>query len=1305
MKRMLKKLKPLLAAVLAVNMMITPIASFAEQGIITYENIVGSEDVEIDYENNEELDTELEDNVEDTDSELEGNDSEDDNIATLPSFPDEEEITVLPEFDKEEAVKIPENVGEKLPADVNAAIDKAMYFAEHTEAANSYRNSSNWEMLLDFKLHGIDLNTSPWYAAHTWKSVAPTGSSNPSHNSRDPYSRNIFSLLANDIDPSNVWGGRNLFNELADLQIIKVTDPSWQEVGMLVNGVGTQAYAIIALNTGKELGVDVGPWNIERERLAIELLMSWQTANGNLGSLDETGMALVALVNYTNDAVIGAQVQAAIEKAVKFINDNQLETGGFSSSGNMWDPGENSNSIATAIQGLIAVGENIYEEKWIKDGNTMVDALVSLQLEDGSFKWKPGDTTANATAFAQSLAALLDVANNKSMRLELAKHVKLNSSIKIDSVNKAEDKLEVTLTLVNDKFSDIDNIKKSVEVKLTPQIKTKTITSGAEISRISDTQIKITMPSISTTNQIEITIKDGGTQKNLNNDLFLNFNYAVPQNGKIEIVGKENVYIENSSEENLVLDVIKDTELPNINVVGDYSSFIIDQSTKVNKNSPGNTITVPQLIKEDTDISTITTHITNSLSNYTNVDLKSAYYMGDSKTTLNNHFTLEIPNKTRSLNKTFVGYYDGDALKSVEVKSAPSSGNIYAYQQNGNIIVKSNFTTTISVFTATYVPPVNTPKISVTIDATKGNQGSRSYQVDYMPGDTAFDVLKRTGASVDSTGNNESVYVVGINGLNERAHGSGSGWMYSVNGTFPDISSGSYKISPGDRVSWVYTTNLGQDVGANRPGISIIPGVVSQNYTVEDLTKAVELGASWILKNRDFSEYDQFADWDIMVIANSSQAIPEAYYKTLEAEVKAKKGEFRLVSDYERMVLALSSIGKDPRNVAGYDLVEKIYNNEKIESQGTNGIAFALIALDSRNYHVPKDALWSREKLVTTLLGYQNSDGGFPLAKGSSSDVDVTSMVIQGLSSYTSDAKVKKAVENALEYISKTQLKDGGFESGGSRYSETVAQAVIALSAMKISVEHPDFTKDFNLLDNLMAFQNEDGGFAHTAGEKSNYIATQQGLLALVSLKNLAESKEYVYKYDQIEDKQEIVKPDLNDYIPYSDEASIAPWALESVIKAQQYGIMKGTDLQKNTFDPKKNLTRAEFAAVLTNMISTEMADINFADVSKNAWYYEAVAMVVNIGAMTGISSTEFDPSGLITREQMAAAISRMMKVKAQDEIVPQDIEKSSAWAKDAIIDVVSAGLITGTDKGFEPKAFVTREMAAAIMVRIFEVK
>lgn len=1299
MKRMLKKLKPLVAAVLAVNMMLTPIASFAEQGS-TYESIVEIENEEIEYEND------TEGNIEDTDSELEADGSEsDDNVATLPSFPDEE-ITLLPELSQEEAIKIPEIIGTyKLPADVDGAINKAMYYAEYKGAVNSYRNSSNWEMLLDFKLNGIDLNTSPWYADHTWKSVAPTGSSNPSENKPDLYAQNIFRLLANDIDPSNIWGGRNLFNELANLQIIEVTE-WWQEVGMLVNGVGLQSYAIIALNTGADLGVDVGPWNIERERLAIELLISWQTSNGNIGSLDETGMALVALANYKNDSEIGNQVQAAINKAVEFINENQLETGGFSSSGNMWDPGENSNSIATAIQGLIAIGENIYADKWIKDGNTMVDALLSFQLEDGSFKWKPGDTAANATAFSQSLAALLDVANNKSMRLELAEHIDLSTSIKIDSVKKIEDNLEVELILGSDKFKDEDDIKKVVEVKLNaPQTETKAVVTGVEIIRMSDTQIKIIIPAdnMSNSNNIEISIKTGGTQKNL--VITLSFNYVIPQDGKIDIAGEEDVYINDTNQGDLILN-FEDTKLPNITVIGEDSSFKIDKGTEITTTDTTASITVPQLIKEETDINTINTHIATSLGNsYTNIDLKSAYYMGDTKTTLNNHFTLSIPNKTRSLSKTFVGYYDGDTLKSVEVKSAPSSGNIYAYEENGNIIVKSNFTTTISVFSATYVPPVNTPKISVTIDATKGNQGSRSYQVDYMPGDTAFDVLKRTGASVDSTGYNESIYVVGINGLNERAHGAGSGWMYSVNGTFPDISSGSYKISAGDRVSWVYTTNLGQDVGANRPGISVIPGVVSQNYTVEDLTKAVELGASWILKNRDFSEYDQFADWDIMVIANSGQAIPQAYYKTLEAEVKSKKGEFRLVSDYERMVLALSSIGKDPRNVAGYDLVEKIYNNEKIESQGTNGIAFALIALDSRNYHVPKDALWSRSKLVDTLIAYQNSDGGFPLAKGSSSDVDVTSMVIQALSNYTNDSKVKKVVENALEYISKTQLKDGGFESSGSRYSETVAQAIIALSAMKISVENPDFTKDFNLLDNLMAFQNEDGGFSHTSGEKSNYIATQQALLALVSLKNLAQSKEYVYKYDQIGEinpKEEEVLPE---YIPYSDESSIAPWALASVIKAQQYGIMKGTDLQKNTFDPKKNLTRAEFAAILTNMISTEMAEIKFADVSKNAWYYESISMVVNIGAMTGVSNTEFNPSGLITREQMASAISRMMKVKAQEKIVPQDIEKASLWAKDAIIDVVSAGLITGTDKGFEPKAFVTREMAAAIMVRIFEEK
>lgn len=64
-------------------------------------------------------------------------------------------------------------------------------------------------------------------------------------------------------------------------------------------------------------------------------------------------------------------------------------------------------------------------------------------------------------------------------------------------------------------------------------------------------------------------------------------------------------------------------------------------------------------------------------------------------------------------------------------------------------------------------------------------------------------------------GRGATAYVEGIDNVYEFDRGSGSGWMYRVNGIFPDRGAGVVQLLPGDRVEWLYTTDLGKDLGAD----------------------------------------------------------------------------------------------------------------------------------------------------------------------------------------------------------------------------------------------------------------------------------------------------------------------------------------------------------------------------------------------------------------------------------------------------------------------------------------------------------
>ena len=91
--------------------------------------------------------------------------------------------------------------------------------------------------------------------------------------------------------------------------------------------------------------------------------------------------------------------------------------------------------------------------------------------------------------------------------------------------------------------------------------------------------------------------------------------------------------------------------------------------------------------------------------------------------------------------------------------------------------------------------------------------------VTFTEGESVFDVLQRVccdnGIQMEASRSPKynSAYVEGIANLYEFDVGEGSGWMYKVNGWFPNYGCSGYTLSQGDAICWVYTCNRGDDVG------------------------------------------------------------------------------------------------------------------------------------------------------------------------------------------------------------------------------------------------------------------------------------------------------------------------------------------------------------------------------------------------------------------------------------------------------------------------------------------------------------
>lgn len=674
--------------------------------------------------------------------------------------------------------------------------------------------------------------------------------------------------------------------------------------------------------------------------------------------------------------------------------------------------------------------------------------------------------------------------------------------------------------------------------------------------------------------------------------------------------------------------------------------------------------------------------------------------------------------------------------------SSARKDEVYSYVQDGDLIVKTtHFTEFVTYRTkvkddagngGVVIPPA-TNTITLSVEKRTIGKGDiiAPVRVELQDGDTAYTALERIaekrGISIESTGSGANLYIQAIDGLAEFDKGAVSGWMYSVNGKFPNYSAGIYILKKGDVLRWQYTTNLGEDVGnkfegnkevPGKPGLPVQPGASGagdggaltpkQAEESAKLKSLIDGASSWILSNRKFTVQDNFNDWDVMALARSGKQVPSTYYTVLENYVKEKKGEFRLVTDYERMALAVTAIGKDPSNVAGFNLLEKIYNNGRMTNQGTNGLVFALLALDANKTVVPNDAVWTRDKLIQQLLAQQNTDGGFPLSKESNSvsDIDMTAMSLQALAKYQDRKEVKAATDKALSWLSSQQLANGGFKAWGVETSESISQVIIALSGLGIDLEDKRFVKkDGDLLKGLRTYLNTDGGFAHSRGEASNYMATQQALLALTAYDRVLTNRTSLYVMTDAASTG-TQKP-KDEKITYTDDASISDWAKEAVHKATELGFMQGTGKDKDAsqFEPKRELSRAEFAALIVKYagLQPQGTDSGFTDVSASSWYAGYVATAKEKGLISGVSANKFAPNQAISRQEMAAMLVRMkgLPKDADSSVGPKDQQQVAEWALPYVKYAYQAGLMSGEGGYFKPQLHVTREMAAVVMVRL----
>lgn len=364
--------------------------------------------------------------------------------------------------------------------------------------------------------------------------------------------------------------------------------------------------------------------------------------------------------------------------------------------------------------------------------------------------------------------------------------------------------------------------------------------------------------------------------------------------------------------------------------------------------------------------------------------------------------------------------------------------------------------------------------------------------------------------------------------LGEKSDGKSSGWMFGVTPaqgkeTLPNTTLDATFIHDGDTVR-LFFTNKYIPVDPDEP---VDPGTEIPNFdkVYADTKKYIQNNVPAPVVASDRGE------WAVLGLARAgvelSDAYIQAYYGKVVAYVQKNMGADGVlldpeshnptVTDNERIILALTAIGKDPANVGGKNLLAALQNKDIMQVTNTsdtdiNGLVFGLLALNSGNY--TQDSYW----LVQAILTQQNEDGSWSSSADTKpvGDVDMTAMALQALAPYYNeggDTTVNAAVDKALQWLS-AKYKNTGYTS-----AESCAQVVVALSALQLNANSDSsFVKTVDgaptsvLGDLLRYYLGEGQGFKHAAsGMTADQKATEQALYAMAAYERYCRRTKALY--------------------------------------------------------------------------------------------------------------------------------------------------------------------------------------------------
>ncbi|MWV47181.1 DUF4430 domain-containing protein [Paenibacillus sp. HJL G12] len=979
------------------------------------------------------------------------------------------------------------------------------------------------------------------------------------------HSRLVLGLTAIGKDVTDV-GGYSQLDKLADFNSV------------IKQGINGPIFALIAFDSQKyEIPVVNGvPVQTTRDML-ISYILDREVKKGteNAGGwalgvttadTDITGMAIQALAPYYGSR---EDVRAAVDRAVSWLSNAQNAEGSYTSWGST-----SSESISQVVTALSSIGiDSDQDSRFIKNGHSLLSALLTFGLPNGGFMHaKPsGNQVAQPNGMATDQAAYALVAYDR-------------------------------LTNHQNRLYDMTDVEGA--------------SSGVPTENIS--------------------VPNGGQ----------NFNLVITA---ADASKEFNIAVSEAKEGKVVLQLPRNTYLPQVKAVKGTVSSLIPRGAQM---TSGDGSALEILTFKDIADQELKNKIEGIIPNNSKLDkVEQAFTIGgQKKVEFNQYVTLTFTGlKGRSAAYIQEGVPYAIQKFASNTEGINSGKSEFAYDSGNDLIVKTkHFTDYIAYASSTIETPGGNeggsnggggsgggtapqPKqyATLSVDKLTINKGYvvSPTKVELKSGDTAWSVLQRVleskGISYDYTWTEKygSVYVESIAGDGEFDHGSGSGWMYNVNGTYPGYGASKYTLSDGDRIEWRYTTNLGEDLGED----------LSQWEPDQGGTSGGGAIAPGIVINKD----------DKTPVIN----VPS-----------------NIQSDYT------------------LNITKALQNTNNITVNIPDVKAKVILNLEDVKDNIPT---------ITAIKGSTSIviDKGTRVKSGDRKVEVLTS---------NQDSKIKELIQETLTGQDRLDSVKNAFVVGNAS-TPVVVDKPVTLILKGAEGQLPGFI-DNGKFTPIKVHDSEEQGAAAVKGNETQLYAFVKGNDLYIKTNRLTSFATYTVT-------QASVKPETDLNQLYADASSISAWAYEAIREATKQGFIQGSN---GKFNPKTNITRAEFAKILVNVLGLDTKNSqvsNFKDVHLNDWFYPYVQAANQTGIMTGYNN-EFHPNENITREEMAVTTVRALGVQPSKVTTAiKDINKASAWARTDIGTVSELGLMTGSDNQFLPKGVVTREMAAVVSARVYEFK